>query len=119
VKLLHIIALAQAIYFGLTGIWPIVHIRSFMAVTGPKIDLWLVKTVGVVIVAISIPLFTSVIHHNVTIDIMLLAIASSLGLTAIDVYYVAKKTIAKIYLMDALAEVILIAAWIMAWSSAS
>jgi hypothetical protein len=115
-KLVHLIALVQAIYFGLTGLWPVVHIRSFMAVTGPKIDLWLVKTVGVVIVAIAIPLFTSVLHRNVPIDIMLLGIGSSLGLTAIDAYYVAKKTISKIYLLDALAEVILIVAWIVAWT---
>jgi len=115
VKLIEIISLVQAIYFGLTGIWPILHIRSFMAVTGPKIDIWLVKTVGAVIVAIAIPLFTSVVHHNVTIDIMLLAIGSSLGLAAIDVIYVAKKVIAKIYLLDAVAEVILVLAWLVAW----
>jgi hypothetical protein len=116
VAFIHIIALVQAIYFGLTGLWPIVHIRSFMAVTGPKVDIWLVKTVGVLIVAIAIPLFTSVIHNNVTIDVMLLAIASSLGLTAIDVYYVVRKTISKIYLLDAVAEVILVIAWLIAWS---
>jgi hypothetical protein len=112
-----IIAIVQAIYFGLTGLWPIVHIRSFMAVTGPKVDIWLVKTVGVLIVAIAIPLLTSVIHDNVTIDVLLLAIGSALGLTAIDVIYVAKKTIAKIYLLDAVAEVILVIAWLVAWMS--
>jgi hypothetical protein len=116
VKPIEIIALVQAIYFGVTGIWPIVHMRSFMAITGPKSDIWLVKTVAVLIIAISIPLGASALHRNVTIDLLLLAIGSSLGLTAIDVIYVARKTIAKIYLLDALAEVILIVAWLIAWS---
>jgi hypothetical protein len=114
-NLIHIIALIQAIYFGLTGLWPIVHIRSFMAVTGPKTDIWLVKTVGVLIIAIAIPLLTSALHHKITIDIRLLAILSSLGLTAIDVIYVAKKVISKIYLLDAVAEMMLIIAWLVAW----
>lgn len=29
-----------------TGMWPLLSIKSFQAVTGPKEDLWLVKTVG-------------------------------------------------------------------------
>src|SRR4051812_30979278 len=110
-----IIAIVQAVYFALTGLWPIVHIRSFMAVTGPKRDIWLVKTVGVLVSAIAIPLSTAVIHKSVTIDIMLLAILSALGLTAIDIFYVAKKVIAKIYLLDAAIEVILILMWLIAW----
>lgn len=30
-------------YFLLTGIWPLVHRRSFERVTGPKSDYWLVQ----------------------------------------------------------------------------
>ena len=41
--------LAQAIYYIATGVWSLVGIRSFQAVTGPKIDTWLVKTVGVLV----------------------------------------------------------------------
>ena len=36
----------QAAYYTLTGIWPIVHRRSFEAVTGRKTDYWLVQMVG-------------------------------------------------------------------------
>ena len=34
------ILLIQGVYYALTGIWPVVHIGSFMKVTGPKRDLW-------------------------------------------------------------------------------
>src|SRR4051812_37393809 len=47
---------AQAVYFSVTGVWPIVHIHSFMAVTGPKRDLWLVRTVGALITAVAVPI---------------------------------------------------------------
>jgi hypothetical protein len=35
-----LVALVQGVYFLLTGVWPIVHLPSFLAVTGPKTDLW-------------------------------------------------------------------------------
>src|SRR3954447_5977124 len=28
------------------GLWPLLHLRSFEAVFGPKVDRWLVRTVG-------------------------------------------------------------------------
>ena len=48
-SLIAIVAGAQAVYYILTGVWPLVHIRSFMAVTGPKTDLWLARTTGAAI----------------------------------------------------------------------
>jgi 8-oxo-dGTP pyrophosphatase MutT (NUDIX family) len=39
-------------FYLLTGIWPLLHIQSFQSVTGPKTDLWLVKTAGVLITVI-------------------------------------------------------------------
>ena len=112
--LLKTVAIAHAIYYGVTGIWPLVHMRSFMAVTGPKTDLWLVRTVGVLVTAIAIPILLAAMNQRINPDIVILAIGSALGLTAIDVVYVMKRVIAKIYLVDAIAEVMLIGAWILA-----
>jgi hypothetical protein len=36
----------QALYYLATGLWPLVHLSSFEAVTGPKTDDWLVHMVG-------------------------------------------------------------------------
>src|SRR5205823_5348959 len=38
-------AIQGSIYL-ISGLWPIVHLRSFEQVTGPKADGWLVKTIG-------------------------------------------------------------------------
>src|SRR5436190_17756159 len=85
-------------YFALTGLWPLLHIRSFLAVTGPKNDLWLVKTVGVLVTAIAATLTVAAWRRNVTTEIAVLAALSAAALAAIDIVYVAKRTISKIYL---------------------
>jgi len=106
-----LIALAQGIFCLVTGIWPLASIRSFEAVTGPKADRWLVKTAGVLITAIGAALRLAGWRKSVTPELRLLAIGSALGLAGIDVVYVVRGRIAKVYLLDALAELGLIAAW--------
>lgn len=108
----------QGVYFGVTGIWPLVSIGTFQKVTGPKKDLWLVRTVGVVIAVIGIVLVMAGWRSSVTPEIAVLAIGSALGLGLIDVFYSSIGTISKIYLLDAVAEAILIALWIWSWSQA-
>jgi hypothetical protein len=108
------LALGQGVYFLLTGVWPLVSIRTFMAVTGPKTDIWLVKTVGVVVAVIGAVLVLAGWRGAVTPEILLLAVGSAGGLAAIDVWYVARRVIAPIYLLDAALEVGLIVLWVMA-----
>jgi hypothetical protein len=55
-KAVSYILLVQGIYWLVTGVWGLVDIVSFMKVTGPKTDVWLVKTVSVLIVVISLSL---------------------------------------------------------------
>ena len=110
------LATVQAVYFGITGIWPILHMPSFLAVTGPKHDLWLVRTVGLLIVAVALPLALAAWRGTVTIEVFALAVASSAALGIIDVVYVARGTIRKIYLADAAAEAVLVIAWMLAWT---
>jgi hypothetical protein len=106
-----LLALVQGIFYLVTGVWPLVSIRSFEAITGPKADRWLVKTAGVLITAIGAALTLAGWRKSVTPELRLLAVGSALGLTGIDVVYVARGRIAKVYLLDALAEVGLVAAW--------
>ena len=105
------LALAQGSYFFVTGIWPLLSIRTFEAVTGPKTDDWLVKTVGVQVGVVGLVLLTAGVRGHVSPEIALLAIGSALGLTAIDVWYVARGVIPRIYLLDAVAEIGIVAAW--------
>ncbi|CAA9556667.1 MAG: hypothetical protein AVDCRST_MAG49-2992 [uncultured Thermomicrobiales bacterium] len=108
------IAAAHGVYYALTGVWSLVSIRTFEAVTGPKAERWLVKTVGVLVLVIGGVLLRAARRPRVSSDIALLAAGSAAGLAAIDVVYVAKRRIAPVYLLDALAEAILVAGWVAA-----
>ena len=103
------VILAQGAYYFFTGVWPLVSMRSFERVTGPKTDKWLVKTVGVLVAAIGGSLMVAGRRNPVSREARLLAAASAGGLALIDITYVAKRRIAPIYLLDALGEVALLA----------
>lgn len=51
-KKVAIIAMIQGLYYLLTSLWGLLHIESFMMVTGPKFDIWLVKMVSVLIIVL-------------------------------------------------------------------
>jgi hypothetical protein len=114
--LLTAVAAVQGVYFLVTGVWPLLHIESFMAVTGPKTDLWLVYTVGSLIAVVGAVLLMAARSGRVTPEVAFLAVGSALALTAIDVIFVTRKVIDPIYLADAAAEVLLVNWWAVAWS---
>lgn len=107
--------LAQGLYYTATGIWPLVSMDTFQKVTGPKTDLWLVKTAGTLIDVIGGVLRMAGVRRRATPEIALLALGSAAALTGIEVIYVAKGRISPIYLLDAVAEVGLIASWAFTW----
>ena len=106
------LALVQGAFYAATGLWALVDLDSFMAVTGPKTDHWLVKTVGALVTVIGAVLLLAWTRRRVPAEVVLLAMASALSLAAIDVVYVSSGTILPIYLLDAVAEVGLALAWI-------
>ena len=108
------VALVQGAFYVATGVWALVDLDSFMAVTGPKTDHWLVKTVGVLVTVIGAVLLLAWRGRSVTREIVLLAAGSALSLAAIDIIYVSSGTISPIYLLDAAAEVGLAGAWLLA-----
>lgn len=105
------LAAVQSAYFVLTGLWPLVHLRSFLAVTGPKVDIWLVETVGVLVTAIGGGLGMAAVRGRVSSEVITIAVTSALGLAIIDSIYVARGRIGSIYLLDVAVEVVLIAGW--------
>jgi hypothetical protein len=110
----------QGLYYLITGVWPLVSIETFLMATGPKTDHlitgdeadhWLVKTVGVLITAVAVPLLIAAWRRSCPVEVAILAILCAIGLTAIDVIYVARQTIPPIYLVDAAVEMPLITIW--------
>jgi hypothetical protein len=99
---------AQAVYYVVSGLWPVVHLRSFMAVTGPKRDTWLVKTFGFSLAALGASMMPRADADRRTQRGF--AVGSALALAAADMFYVARGRISPIYLGDAAVELALAAA---------
>jgi hypothetical protein len=114
-----LVALVQAVVYIATGIWPFASMRTFLLVTGPKVDLWLVKTVGALVTVIGAVIGLAGIRRQRSPEVALLAIGSAATLTGIDLYYVAKRRISRVYLLDAVGETILILAWLWALAKPS
>jgi hypothetical protein len=107
-----VVALVQGIYYLVTGIWPLFSMRTFLAVTGPKTDLWLVKTVGLILAVIGAVLIYAQRTAAVNLAIVLLAIGAAASLALVEIVYVLKKVISPIYLGDAFVEIVLIIWWV-------
>lgn len=106
----------QGIFYLVTGLWPLLHMPSFLAVTGPKVDLWLVKTVGVLIVVIGAVLLVGARRRAIGPEVTLLAMGSAASLAGVDLVYALSDRIWDVYLLDALAETGLIVLWGIAWT---
>ena len=112
------LALIQGLFYVATGVWPLIDIVSFQVVTGPKTDLWLVRTVGVLVTVIGAVLITASRTRRVTPEIVMLAVGSALGLAGIDLRYALAGRISAVYLADAAVEIALSLLWWIGWRRA-
>ena len=105
------VALAQAAYYGVTGVWPLVSRRSFEAVTGRKTDWWLVQTFSLTLLPIGAALGMAAARDEVTPELELLGAGAAGVLAGTDVAIAARRLGRPTYLIDALASGALVAAW--------
>jgi hypothetical protein len=105
------IAMVQGVFYVVTGLWPVVHLPSFEAVTGAKTDDWLVVTVGLLIAVVGGALLLASRAGEVALPMVFLGAGSAAVFTFVDVWYYTRGVIPAVYLLDALAEVILLLAW--------
>lgn len=109
------VAAVQGLFYLATGVWPLVHVESFLAVTGEKTDLWLVYTVGVLVAVVGAVLLMAAWSRRVTPEVVALAVGAALALAGIDAIFVGRGVIPPIYLADAAVEAVLVVVWGAAW----
>lgn len=102
---------SHAGYIFVTALWPLVDIQTFMDLTGPKHDVWLVKTVGALLIPISLTMFCFLWVKTEVWPLFVLAIGTALAFIAIDVYYAVNDVISNVYLIDAVVEGAFVVAW--------
>ncbi len=94
----------QGGYYLATGLWPLIHLASFEAITGPKVDDWLVRMVGLLAAVIGATLLLAARQGTRTREIQVLAIGTACAFAAIDLWYALQGRIAPVYLADAVVE---------------
>lgn len=103
---------AHGLFNVVNGLWPLLHMRSFEAVFGPKVDRWLVRTVAGLLLSNGLAQVraetdpVSISHAKRT------GIGTAATLAAIDLAYAPAGRIRRIYLLDAVAEI----TWILLWA---
>jgi hypothetical protein len=108
---------AQGVYYLLIGLWPWVAASSYQFLTGTRSDLWLVQSLGALLVIIGIALCVAGYRHEKSWAVVCLALGTAATLAFLDVYFVTQRRIALGYLLDAAVEVGLVVLWIYSWRS--
>ena len=98
-----------AAYYIIGGLWPLASLRSFIFVTGPKREGWLVQSFGLFLAATGAGLWPRDARSRLAQE--RLAVLAALSLAAADTWFVMRRRIRPIYLVDALAQAGLIA-WV-------
>jgi hypothetical protein len=111
-KLFRLVIQTQATYILITAVWPLVHIESFMEVTGYKTDIWLVKTVGALLIPVAACLYVYLFIDTDRLPAIVLGSLTAVAFMAIDLYYALTDVISDIYLADAAAELVFLVLWI-------
>ena len=110
----NIAALAQGAFYTASGLWPIVHYRSFKRVTGHRVDRWIARTMGGAIAAIGVALMAGAFERQQSRALRWLGIGSAVALAAADSVFAVRgnSRMKKMYLADAAAEGVAIAGWV-------
>lgn len=106
-----VVWMLQGVYYLFTGIWAIVGIGTFQKVTGPKVDTWLVKTVGAIVTVIGGVLLSAGLRRQTTPEMTALSLGSAASLGLVSLWYPLRGRISKIYWLDTLAEATLVGLW--------
>lgn len=105
----------QGVYYLVTGVWPLVSLRTFEMVTGPKTDDWLVHTVGVLAVVIGATLLVGARRRSPSAETLVLAGGAAAAFAGVELVYALGGTISRVYLADAVVEILFLAGALLGW----
>ena len=107
-----LLLIVQGFYTFITALWAIIDIDSFMQITGSKTDIWLVKTVSIVLVAVGLTLLSHLKEPDEPVlPAILLGSITSAGLAFIDFFYSSDNTISFVYATDGIIEAFFFLGW--------
>lgn len=106
------VATVQGLYYFVTGAWALFHARSFIFITGPKTDIWLLRLIGMLTIAISLVLFVVAKKRKLSLESIVVILFGGFSYLTIDVIYSLAGRISFVYLYDAFIQLILLSIWV-------
>jgi hypothetical protein len=106
-----VLARAHGAFNIVGGLWPLVSMRSFEWVFGPKTDHWLERTVAGLMVSAGWSQWRAAATPGGVEHARRIGVSTAATLLAVDLFYVPKGTLRWTYLLDGAMEVAWIAAW--------
>lgn len=107
----------EGIFYLLTGLWPLLHFRSFLEITGFKTDIWMVVTVGALLALNGLLYLVESRSRVISKAVVASAIAVPVILLWIDLFYVFSGVISSVYIVDAVIENLILICWVVVFVS--
>jgi hypothetical protein len=108
------VALGHGAFLLVIGAWPLLHLRSFAKVTGPKPEGWLAKAVGACMANVGVALLGPVLRRGrVDRSVRALALRTAAAFAAFDFYYAGfRRRISPVYLLNGAAQLTFAGLWL-------
>lgn len=105
----------QGLFNAIGGIWPIVSLRTFEWVYGPKEEDWLQRTSGGLLLVSGLTLVMTEDSPDSVRMARRIGVGVALTYLLVDLIYIPKGRIRMTYLQDAICE----SGWLLGWAKAS
>ena len=104
--------MAHGAYLLGVGLMPLLAMRTFKKITGPKPEGWLAKGVGACMANIGAALASAGARGKVSREIRMLGITTGLSFAVMDLWYAGmRRRISPVYLLNAAGHLGFVAAW--------
>ncbi|MGV9013135.1 MAG: hypothetical protein ACOH13_11120 [Flavobacteriales bacterium] len=110
-KITSLVLYAHALYLLIGGAWPLLSLRTFEEVTGPKSDHFLVRTVALILVLVASILFTQR-KPPVERSAVFTAMGISCILGSVALFSAAGGWVWKVYFIDGGMHLLFASAWV-------
>src|SRR5262249_59667198 len=107
--------LAQGIYYLIRGLWSVLGYGFHGAASGETVTAYLAHSTGLLVLIIGAALCLAAYRRQGSPEVLLIALGAAAGLTILDIIYVFNRSISVLYVLDAIIQAGLVAAWVHGW----
>src|SRR5262249_50298275 len=97
------------------GLWSVLGYGFHGAASGETVTAYLAHSTGLLVLIIGAALCLAAYRRQGSPEVLLIALGAAAGLTILDLLYVFNGSISVLFILDALIQASLVAAWVHGW----